>query len=145
MSSKLPFIGQERSDTCMLACLRMLLAYQGTEVAEAVLVEQVSLAEGGIDPDQLAELARHRGLEAEARQLDLETIADLVQREHFPIVLLDRSLLDREFAIHAVIPVRLTREYVIVLDPLRGERRISRRKFAQAHRRVDRWAVVWEP
>jgi hypothetical protein len=43
----------------MLACLRMLLAFQGIEVAEAALVEQVSLggAEGtsritlGINPD----------------------------------------------------------------------------------------------
>jgi len=61
MSSTPPFIAQERPDTCMLACLRMLLSYQGIEVAESVLVEQVSLEEGGIDPDQLAELARSHG------------------------------------------------------------------------------------
>jgi ABC-type bacteriocin/lantibiotic exporter with double-glycine peptidase domain len=129
----------------MLACLRMLLAYQGTEVTEAALVEQVSLHEGGIDPDQLAVLARQRGLNAKPRQLDFDAIADLIRNDRFPIVLVDRSLLYGEIAIHAVIPVRVSPRYVHVLDPLRGPRRIPRRKFADAHQRVDRWAVVWEP
>jgi ABC-type bacteriocin/lantibiotic exporter with double-glycine peptidase domain len=123
----------------------MILANQGTEVAEASLVEQITLEEGGVDPDQLAGLARRYGLNAEARQLDFESIAGLVHDEYFPIVLLDRTFLDREFAIHAVIPFRISRQFVIVLDPLRGERRISRKKFIQAHRRVDRWTVVWQP
>lgn len=144
MPSKPPFVKQERSDTCMLACLRMLLAQQGIEVSEAVLVEQVSLEEGGLDPETLADLARRHGLKAEARQVDLHTIADLVAQEQFPIVLVDRTFLDREFAIHAVIPIRLTPQYVVALDPLRGQRRISRRKFAKAQRRVDHWSVVCE-
>src|SRR5260370_29894811 len=144
MSSKPPFIRQERSETCMLACLRMILANRGTEIPEAALVEQISLEEGGIDPDQLADLARHYGLKAEARQLDLQAITNLVESELFPIILLDRSIFVREFAIHAVIPFRFTRNYVTVLDPLRGERRLSLRKFIIARRRGDRWAVVWE-
>jgi ABC-type bacteriocin/lantibiotic exporter with double-glycine peptidase domain len=45
MTSPPPFFAQARADTCMLACLRMILAQQGTEVTEAVLGEQVSLAE----------------------------------------------------------------------------------------------------
>ena len=144
MSSKPPFIGQERSDTCMIACLRMLLAHRGKHITEASLLEHVSLEleQGGIDPDQLAALARREGLNAEVRQLALDSIAELVQKELYPIVLLDRSFLDGEFS-HAVIPFRFTRRYVNVLDPLRGERRISLRKFVQACRRVDRWAVIW--
>lgn len=144
MPSRPPFIGQERAETCMRACLRMLLAFQGQEVTEAALVEQISLQQGGIDPDELAALARHYGLKAKACQLDRKTIVDLVRKGHFPIVLLDRYVLDREFTIHAVIPVRFSRQFVIVLDLLRGQRRISRRKFTQAHLRVDRWAVVWD-
>jgi hypothetical protein len=89
--------------------------------------------------------ARLKGLNAEPRQRDLETIEYLIKDKRFPIVLVDRSFLDHEFAIHAVIPIRFTRQYVIVLDPLCGRRRISRRKSAQALQRVDRWAVVWEP
>jgi ABC-type bacteriocin/lantibiotic exporter with double-glycine peptidase domain len=145
MSSKPPFFRQEQSETCMLACLRMVLAQRGTEVTEATLLERVPLVHGGIDPDQLAMLARVFGLKAEPRQLDFAQMAELVREERFPIVLVDRSVLDHEFAIHAVIPFRVSRNFVRVLDPLRGERRISRRKFMEAHRRVDRWAVVWEP
>jgi hypothetical protein len=107
------------------------------------LLEQVEL-EGGLDPEQLAVLARRYGLKAEARQLDLDAVADLVSQGFFPILIVDRSQFDREFSIHAVIPIHFTRHFVRVLDPLRGERRISRRKLARAHLRVDRWSVVWE-
>ncbi|MCI0682371.1 MAG: hypothetical protein L0Y71_09720 [Gemmataceae bacterium] len=57
---------------------------------------------------------------------------------------MDRSILDNEFAIHAVIPIHFSRHYVRVLDPLRGERRLTLRKFAKAVLRVAGWAVVWE-
>jgi ATP-binding cassette subfamily B protein RaxB len=144
MNSRPPFIAQERSDTCMLACLRMVLAHQGMDVSEAALLEQVSLTEGGTNPDQLVRLAERHGLAAAARELDLNDLKELVAQEQFPIVLLDRTILDGEFAIHAVIPIRFTRHYVTVLDPLHGERRLSLRKFAQAQRRVG-WTVVWQP
>ena len=144
MPSKPPFIRQERSETCMLACLRMVLAWCGTEISEAELVERVSLDEGGLDPAALASLAAQFGLQAEARQLDLNTVVELVARDQFPIILVDRSFLDREFSIHAVIPIRFTAHYVQVLDPLRGERRLSRRKFFQAHRRIGLWGIVWQ-
>jgi ABC-type bacteriocin/lantibiotic exporter with double-glycine peptidase domain len=144
MNSKPPFCAQERSDTCMLACLRMILAHAGTVVSETALVQETSLEEAGLDPDQLAHLAQHHGLHAQAQQVNLETIAGLVSQERFPIVLLDRTGLDGEFAVHAVIPIRFSRYYVMVLDPLRGERRVTIRKFEEARRRVANWAVVWE-
>jgi len=129
----------------MLACLRMLLALRGTKVTEASLVQQSTLEQGGIDPDQLVALALRLGLKAQVAKSILIKSASLVREERFPIVLVDRSVLDHEFSVHAVIPVRVSRKYVTVLDPLRGERRISMRKFIQAQRRVDSWAVVWEP
>ncbi len=81
MRSKPPFIRQERSDTCMLACLRMVLASCGIKATESALVEQVSLEEGGLDPAALAALAERYGLKAEPRQVDIETIAELVGGE----------------------------------------------------------------
>jgi ABC-type bacteriocin/lantibiotic exporter with double-glycine peptidase domain len=57
----------------MLARLRMALAFCGIEVAEPELVVRVSLDEGGLDPAALALLANQFGLQAEARQLDLNT------------------------------------------------------------------------
>lgn len=106
MRSKPPFIAQERSDSCMLACLRVVRAFCGVQTTEAALAMQVSLVEGGLDPSALANLAQHFGLKAEACQLDLPKLAKLTARQQFPIVLLDRSVLDQEFSIHAVIPIR---------------------------------------
>jgi ABC-type bacteriocin/lantibiotic exporter with double-glycine peptidase domain len=144
-SSKPPFVAQERADTCALACLRMLLAHRGRNVSEAALIQEVSHWEGGLDPDQLSQLAQRHGFRAEAQKLDVDGIAALVASERFPIVLVDRTVLDDEFAIHAVIPVRFTKHYVTLLDPLRGERRVSIRRFVLAQRRVGGWAVAWEP
>jgi hypothetical protein len=90
---------------------------------------RVSLDEGGLDPEALANLAQRFGLPAEVRQIDLEAVVTLVKSAWFPIVLVDRAWLDGEFSVHSLIPVRFTRHYVVALDPLRGERRISRRKF----------------
>src|SRR5688572_11227312 len=93
MNSTPPFIAQERADACAIACLRMLLAHQGIEISEDRLVAQASLVQGGLDPDMLIGLARHYGLGAKARQLDLNAIAALVEqgaiphcprRTHFP-------------------------------------------------------------
>ena len=145
MSSKPPFVAQEGSDTCMLACLRMILTHQETNISEAELLQEILWEEGGIDPQQLADLAKRHGLDARAEQLDLGAIIDLVEQLRFPIVLIDRSVMDREFAVHAVVPVRVSRHYVTMLDPLRGERRVSIRKFAKANRKVGGWAVVWHP
>src|SRR5262249_15412005 len=110
--------------------------------AETTLVHQVSLDEGGLDPDALVHLAHRYGLHGEARPFSLDELITSVDQGRFPIVLVDRTFLDREFAIHAVIPIRFTARYVAVLDPLRGERRISRRNFTRACRRVGRWAIV---
>ena len=80
MTSKPPFCAQERSDTCMLACLRMLLAYRGTDITELALLQQISQWQGGLDPEQLSHLAQTHGLRAEAQRLDLDGIEDLALR-----------------------------------------------------------------
>ena len=144
MNSTPPFVAQEQRNTCALACLRMILAHHGTHVTESDLLPLVSLVQGGLDPDQIATVARHYGLHAEIAELDVSTIRDLVAQGRFPIVMIDRRPLDNEFTIHAVIAIRFTRHFVTVLDPLCGERRLSLRKFTEAQRRVL-WAVICEP
>jgi hypothetical protein len=43
MTSKLRFIKQEHPDTCAVACLRMLLAARGLDVAEVELVQAAGM------------------------------------------------------------------------------------------------------
>ena len=145
MTSKPPFFPQERYDTCALACLRMILAHHGTEVTEAELVRATEMEEGGVDIEELARVAGRHGLRAEVRELPEDALTPLLAQERWAIVYLNRFPLDRQFAIHAVIPIRMTRHYVTILDPRKGERRVSRRKFDQARRYLDRYGVVCDP
>jgi ABC-type bacteriocin/lantibiotic exporter with double-glycine peptidase domain len=144
MKSQPPFIGQESSDTCAIACLRMILAHRSKEVKEAELVKAAGMEPGGLNPEELARICRVCELGAMEKQLDQEGLFDLIQREQFPIVFLHRRPLDRIEAAHAVIPISFSRHYVHFLDPLRGKRRTTIRKFEQARRLVGQWVVVWE-
>jgi hypothetical protein len=101
-----------------------------------------SLDEGGLTPEKLAALARGRSLPASERQITETEMVALVRRGHCPIVYLYRKLLDGVPSVHAVIPVRFSKHLVTLLDPLRGRRRVSRRKFAKARAMVQNWAVV---
>ena len=145
MPSTPPFVAQERPDSCAIACLRMLLAQKAVDKSEEELVRQTTLDAGGLNPEEIAALARANGLPARERMVDDAELAQLVQHGSYPIVLLYRKFLDGEDNVHAVIPIGFSKQYVTLLDPLRGKRRISIRKFAKARQWVQRWAVVEEP
>jgi ABC-type bacteriocin/lantibiotic exporter with double-glycine peptidase domain len=144
MNSRPPFVRQERPDTCAIACLRMILAYRGLVSTEAEVVQSAAMPPSGMDPEGLAQLAQRYGLYATEQQLDREALFDLVRQQRFPIVFLYRRLINGVGEGHAVIPIRLSRQYVTFLDPLRGERRVMIRKFEEARRLVGRWVVIWE-
>lgn len=120
----------------------MLLAHRGVTVGEDELIKKTQLDEGGLTPEELASLSRVWGLPASERRLDDKELANLVVMGRFPIVYLYRKFLDGENSVHAVIPVRISRSFVTLLDPLRGKRRVSIRKFARGRAMVQQWAVV---
>lgn len=94
MNSKPPFIRQESRDACAVACLRMVLASQGTATTEAELAQAAVLQPSGMDPEELARLAQCYGLLAVERQLDRDDLFGLIRRHRFPIVFLYRRLLN---------------------------------------------------
>jgi ABC-type bacteriocin/lantibiotic exporter with double-glycine peptidase domain len=120
----------------------MVLASFGRNVSEAELVRASNMDEGGVEIEALAELARQYGLRADVVQLSLADLSQLLEQEELAIVYMNRSPLDRQFAIHAVIPSGLSPHYVTCLDPRAGRRRISRRKFEVARSYLDRYGVV---
>ena len=144
MSLKLPFFAQERPDTCALACLRMILASLATPVSEDQLIQAAQMETGGVNPDELTRLAQQFGLKAQARQLDLTAIQDLIDEQKFPIVFVHRLPIDGIRSGHAVVVTRVAKRYVTCLDPLQGARRLARRKLIQAQRLMDCWVVVCE-
>jgi ABC-type bacteriocin/lantibiotic exporter with double-glycine peptidase domain len=122
----------------------MILAYQGQTTTEAGVVQRAAMQPSGMDLEGLAQLAQRYGLYAMEQPLDREALFDLIRQQRFPIVFLYRRLINGVGEGHAVIPVRLSRYYVTFLDPLRGERRVTIRKFEEARRLVGQWVVVWE-
>src|SRR6267154_4346822 len=93
MNSKPPFIRQERPDACAIACLRMVLASQGTKTTEAELVQSGVLQPSGMDPEELVRPAQRYGVRAEERQLDRDDLFALIRRQRLPIVFLYRRLI----------------------------------------------------
>ena len=89
-------------------------------------------------------LARQFGLDAVEQPLDQTGLFALIERERFPIVFLYRRPIDRVDEAHAVIPVGQSSRYITFLDPLRGKRRVTIRKFEEARRLVGQWVVVWD-
>jgi ABC-type bacteriocin/lantibiotic exporter with double-glycine peptidase domain len=144
MNSKPPFLRQERPDACAIACLRMILAYQGTNTTEAEMVQAAALQPSGMDPGEVVQLAQHFGVRAAEQQLEQDALLYLIRQQRFPIVFLYRRLINGVGEGHAVVPLRLSRHYATFLDRLRGERRVTIRKFEEARRLVGQWVVVWE-
>ena len=147
---------QARSDTCALACLRMVLARYGRKVKERELAGEVRL-DAGLDIEDLAQVAEQFDLTAEIESPDLENLSELLSAETYPIVYLNRVHLDRRFpvprrlalrrcVVHAVVPVRITHRYVWFNDPRPGRmRRVSIKKFEAARRDLSGWCVVCVP
>ncbi len=64
MSIELPLYKQKKSNTCALACLRMVLAAFGRHVEESDLESHAQMEEEGIFLDEVQRLARLFGLAA---------------------------------------------------------------------------------
>lgn len=123
----------------------MLLAFHGTETSEDELIDKAEMEEGGVDIQELSALAQRYGLRADIQELSLEDLADCIAQERFPIVYLNRFPMDAEFAIHAVVPVRISAHFVTFLDPRRGQRRVSVRKFEASRRYLSNVGLVCDP
>lgn len=154
MPSTPPPFRQGKDDNCAIACLRMILAKHGREIAEVALEEQANKQAGGMDIEELRNLAKRHALQAEIARLDLVAIAELISQNIFPIVYLNRVHIDKKFPvdrrialrtaiIHAVVPIRLSSLFVTFNDPFTGtSRRVSRRKFEAACTDLGQWCVV---
>jgi ABC-type bacteriocin/lantibiotic exporter with double-glycine peptidase domain len=120
----------------------MILACYGTKISETELVRMTAMEEGGVDIEELARVARRCGLHAEIHSPSEDQLIERNAKGQWMIAYLNRWRLDRVFAIHAVIPITFSRVFLNVLDPMRGQRRLSRRKFDLARRYLDRVCVV---
>jgi ABC-type bacteriocin/lantibiotic exporter with double-glycine peptidase domain len=150
-----PLFSQTKDDNCTLAYLRMILAYQGIEVAETELEVQANKEPGGVHIENLAKLAESYGFSAEIAELDLDAISNLLAVGVFPVVYLNRVYFEKRIPIdyryalanaqyHAVVPTRISPTFVTFNDPLPPgkRRRASRRRFEAARAFMSRLCVI---
>ena len=128
MNTELPLYGLEKPNTCALACLRMVLAAFGTEVAEATIEAQAQMQERGTLIDELERLAQQFHLVAEIQDTTVEELREILAEGKLPIAFIDRAVFDltpqqrrthsiRDAIIHTVIPVRVTAKSITFHDP----------------------------
>ena len=110
----------------------MIAAYHGRELSEEDLVKAARFEWFGISVDEVIRLAEQHGFRVQLRQLNLAEVAKLIGKGTFPIAFIDLGPIDGRSALHAVIPVAVSKRFVTVLDPDVGERRISRAIFEEA-------------
>src|SRR6266571_2622238 len=91
MSIELPHYGQEKRNTCALACLRMVLAAYGTHVPESELEARAGMTPKGTPIDELERLARQFGLVAEMQEATVEDLRRILAEGKLPIALIDRA------------------------------------------------------
>jgi hypothetical protein len=154
MSIVLPLHQQQKENTCALACLRMVLAAFGTEVAESEIEAVATMEEGGTLIDELERLARHFGLDAKIEETTPADLDRILKEGKLPIAYIDRLVFElnprqrakhplRAAKVHAVIPIRLSPSSITFHDPLPP--RITRRSlalFQEAHSRLGSHCVV---
>ena len=152
-----PPLRQRQSDNSALACVRMILAHAGKELAEGALEQAVGKQRGGIAIDDVAVLASQFGHEGEIGTFALNDLSALIAGNTYPIVYLnrvhldDRSRLPRKLAqrrcvVGAVVPVKVKGQFVWLNDPRSGKMvKVSRRKFESARGDLGNWCVVCRP
>ncbi len=128
-----PFYPQETGESCVPACIRMVLAYWGVELTESYLRDcclTTSLGTSFIDAASCI-----RQLDLKADSITNATISDLrlwLVDGYFPVVSLNLFPLTTKWAAHAVVVVAVGESTVTYLDPLWGQRTSDLVPFEQA-------------
>lgn len=109
-----PILLQAEAAECGLACLGMIAAWHGHLIDLATLRRRFAISMKGTTLRHLADIAARMNLSSRAVRLEMDELADL----RAPCIL--HWDLD-----HFVVLVRATRAGIWILDPARGERRLT--------------------
>lgn len=111
----------------------MVFAAYGVDVPEAELRAACDCTLAGTDSLRAVDAARSYGFEQSARYtLMLEELATLVEGGSFPIVFVSLKPIDGVRGTHALVVMSIGEQDIIVYDPLRGERALSKQTFSTA-------------
>jgi len=113
MPGKPPFYPQERDYSCVPACLRMVLAYNGIYKSEDDLIYACGSQRDGTRATALVEAAKGLGFEkTSTERLTIDELRAAVEKGLFPIVYIATP------TVHSVVVVAIG-DFVEVMDPAR--------------------------
>jgi ABC-type bacteriocin/lantibiotic exporter with double-glycine peptidase domain len=131
--SNLLFYQQETPDSCVPACLRMVLAGLGVVMLESELRRLCDCTVLGTDAFQAVEALRKLGFPNATKQnLTLTDLSTVLTQGNYPIVYVNLLPLDQERGTHALVVTQVEDAIVTVYDPMVGKRSLERTAFEQA-------------
>ncbi len=150
--SAIPFLQQERPESCIPACVRMVLARYGVERSEAEVYACCETDADGTLPSAAARCIRQFGLKAEAQRLKgLETLQGHLNTPDCSVIVhVNLATLLGVNVVHAVVVEAIDgrANYVRVVDPAyppAGRRTWPLGLFEMAWRAVRYQALVITP
>ena len=144
--SKPPFYQQETPDSCVPACLRMVLAGLGMTITEAELRRLCDCTIDGTRALPALDAVRSLGfLKSSKQTLAFGELTELLEQGHYPIVFVEMYPIDGIYQIHALVILSISEFTVQVYDPARGERLIAPDIFNVAWKLRHHLALIVEP
>lgn len=146
--SKPPSYRQETDESCLPACLRMVLAVYGRRLSEKRLRQlcHCQPAWGTLSSD-VVRAAQALGFthSEETYRLRLHDLRDAVRDGVFPIVGVNLYELRGAWAPHAQVVVSVASRYIEVNDPLLGHLWLMARTFERAWELEDFLTILIRP
>lgn len=135
-----PFYKQETADSCLPACLRMVLAERGRMMTEAQLRKRCRCKPliGTLSSDAVAAAIQLGFTDSEESQsLRLRDLRDVLREGIYPIVGVNLRHLRGFWAPHALVVVAVTSSLVRVHDPMDKRLPLSHSLFEAAWEDAD--------
>jgi len=132
---------QEKSYSCSIACLKMVLEYWGIQESELQLRKKAKTKFYGTHPVNLIECARLYGLDAFLASLNLADLERLIN-QGIPTIANILKTKKEDFYIHSVVVYAIDENYVFFLDPEDGDIQLARDLFERLWQNNDSIAVV---
>lgn len=147
IESKLPYYSQETGESCLPACLRMVLASYEEHFTEKHLRDLCNCQPGmGTLSSDVVRAARSLGFTNSAETYDwrLLDLRDVIRSGIFPIVGVNLYQLRGTWSPHAQVVVKVTVRSVDVHDPLLGRMCLMARTFERAWEIEDFLTILVE-
>ena len=142
MRSKLSFHKQEKPYSCAVACLKMILNFYGLTIDEKTIREKCKTTTLGTYADDLIKCARELGFEAKKEYTDFNSLKESLNSKIFPIVYVNLLFLERINCTHAVIIEELGNDYVRILDPSEGRKKVEMDQFRKSWEMTRNLAIT---